>query len=263
MFSHPSSSTHQHLFLSLLLLVCSQNEVACSLGEGRNIWQQPKPDPILRNQSFIQDTFPSGFMWGTGTSAFQTEGAWNQDGKGTSVWDHFTHSYSASKTADVASDSYNSWEEDVEALQYLGVKSYSLSLSWPRLFPDGNARGQPNTAAVKHYNRLIKRLLEIKIEPIVTIYHWDLPQVLQEQYGGWKNDTLVELFDQYAAFCFHTFGGLVRYWITMHNPYLVAVQGYGTGVHAPGEKGGPAGSLIVAQNLIKVCCTGSLKRFLH
>ncbi|XP_028272220.1 beta-klotho isoform X2 [Parambassis ranga] len=251
MLSHPSPSTHQHLFLSLLLLVCSWNEVACSLGEGRNIWQQPKPDPILKNQSFIQDTFPSGFMWGTGTSAFQTEGAWNQDGKGTSVWDHFTHSHSTSETADVASDSYNSWEEDVKALEYLGVQSYSFSLSWPRLFPDGNARGQPNTAAVKHYNRLIERLLEIKIEPIVTIYHWDLPQVLQERYGGWKNDTLVELFDQYAAFCFHTFGGRVRYWITMHNPYLVAVQGYGTGLHAPGEKDGSAGSLIVAHNLIK------------
>ncbi|XP_074505079.1 beta-klotho [Sebastes fasciatus] len=244
MLNHPSPPT---LLLSLLLLVCAWNKAACSLGDGREIWQQPKPDPIIKDQSFLHDTFPSGFLWGSGTSAFQTEGAWDQEGKSPSIWDHFTHS----ETANVASDSYNRWEEDVEALEYLGVSSYSFSLSWPRLFPDGNARGQPNTAAVEHYSRLIGRLLEKKIEPIVTLHHWDLPQVLQEHYGGWRNDTVVGLFEEYAAFCFHTFGSRVRYWLTMHNPYLVAVQGYGTGVHAPGETGGPAGSLIVAHNLIR------------
>ncbi|XP_076595294.1 beta-klotho [Chaetodon auriga] len=253
MLNHLSPPTCQCLLLSLLLLECGWNKAACSLGEGRKIWQQPKPDPIIQDQSFLHDTFPSGFLWGSGTSAFQTEGAWDQEGKGPSIWDHFTHSTVklATETADVASDSYARWEEDVEALEYLSVRSYSFSLSWPRLFPDGNARGQPNTAAVQHYSRLIERLLEKKIEPIVTLHHWDLPQVLQEQYGGWKNDTLVGLFEEYAAFCFHTFGSHVRYWLTMHNPYLVAVQGYGTGVHAPGETGDPAGSLIVAHNLIR------------
>ncbi|TDH07710.1 hypothetical protein EPR50_G00108310 [Perca flavescens] len=253
MLNHPSSPTQ--FLLSLLLLVCGWNTAACSLGEGRKIWQQPKPDPIIEGQSFLQDTFPSGFLWGSGTSAFQTEGAWDQEGKGPSIWDHFTNSTVSGnlvkETANVASDSYTRWEEDVEALEYLGARSYSFSLSWPRLFPDGNARGQPNTAAVQHYSRLIERLLEKEIEPIVTLHHWDLPQVLQERYGGWKNDTLVGLFDEYAAFCFHTFGSRVRYWLTMNNPYLVAVQGYGTGVHAPGETGGPAGSLIVAHNLIR------------
>lgn len=156
----------------------------------------------------------------------------------------------------MASDSYIHWKEDVDALEYLGVSSYSFSLSWPRLFPDGNARGRPNTGAVEHYNRLIDRLLEKQIQPIVTIHHWDLPQVLQETYGGWKNDTLVELFRDYAAFCFHTFGSRVKYWLTMHNPYLVAVQGYGTGVHAPGETGGTTVSLIAAHNMIKVGYTG-------
>ena len=247
MLTHPSP-------LCLLLLVCGWNKAACSLGDGREIWQQPKPDPIIKDQAFLRDTFPSGFLWGSGTSAFQTEGAWDQEGKGTSIWDHFTHSsFSlAIETADVASDSFTRWEEDVAALEYLGVRSYSFSLSWPRLFPDGNPRGQPNTAAVEHYSRLIERLLEKKIEPVVTLHHWDLPQVLQERYGGWRNDTLVGLFEEYAAFCFHTFGSRVRFWLTMHNPYLVAVQGYGTGVHAPGETGGPAGSLIVAHNLIRV-----------
>lgn len=236
--------------LSLLLVLSGCSKAACSAGDGRRIWLQPKPD-----QQFLQDEFPPGFLWGSGTSAYQTEGAWDRDGKGPSVWDRFVHSSNVTlseDTADVASDSYARWEEDVEALVYLGVRSYSFSLSWPRLFPDGNARGQPNRAAVRHYTRLIEGLLSKNIEPVVTLHHWDLPQVLQERHGGWKNATLVGMFEDYAAFCFRTFGRRVRYWLTMHNPYLVAVQGYGTGVHAPGEKGGAAASLTVAHNLIQV-----------
>lgn len=253
MLSHLSPPTCQRLSLVLLLLVCAWSRVAGTFGEGRKIWQQPKPDPSIHNQTFLQDNFPSGFLWGSGTSAFQTEGAWDQGGKGPSIWDHFTHStVAAADTADVASDSYNRFEEDVEALVYLGVRSYSFSLSWPRLFPDGDATGQPNAVAVEHYSQLIDRLLEKNIEPVVTLYHWDLPQVLQEQHAGWRNDMLVGLFEEYAAFCFRTFGSRVRYWLTMHNPYLVAVQGYGTGVHAPGETGGAASYLIVAHNLIRV-----------
>uniref|UniRef100_A0A3Q2Q236 Klotho beta n=1 Tax=Fundulus heteroclitus TaxID=8078 RepID=A0A3Q2Q236_FUNHE len=253
MLRHPSCPT---LLLVLLLgLVSLSNRALCSPGEGMSIWQRPKPSPIAKDQSFLQDTFPQGFLWGSGTSAFQTEGAWNQDGKGVSIWDRFTHSSARDpfpkETADVASDSYRRWEEDVEALGYLGVRSYSFSLSWPRLFPDGYATGEPNAAAVAHYSRLIDRLLEKTIEPIVTLYHWDLPQVFQDQYGGWKNNTLVERFEEYAAFCFHVFGNRVKYWLTMHNPYLVAVQGYGRGVHAPGEKGGLSSALIVAHNLIR------------
>ncbi|XP_029369159.1 beta-klotho [Echeneis naucrates] len=255
MWNHLSPPTQQCLFIWFLFLVCAWDKAACSFGEGRKIWQEPKPDPIINGQSFLHDTFPSGFLWSSGTSAFQTEGAWDQEGKGPSIWDHFIHSSvnanSSARTANVASDSYTRWEEDVEALELLGVRSYSFSLSWPRLFPDGHAGSQPNAAAVDHYSRLIERLLQSKIEPIVTIHHWDLPQVLQENYGGWKNHTLVGLFEEYAAFCFRTFGGRVRYWLTMHNPYLVAVHGYGTGLHAPGERGGPSGSLIVAHNLIR------------
>lgn len=262
MLDHPSPPLHL-LSLCLLFLVCGVNKAACSPGEGRRIWQQPKPSLFIKDQAFLHDIFPSGFLWGTGTSAFQTEGAWDQEGKGASIWDHFTHSTAgsalATETANVASDSYTLWEKDVEALEYLGVRSYSFSLSWPRLFPDGDAKNPPNKVAVEHYSRLIEKLLEKKIEPLVTLHHWDLPQVLQEQHGGWRNDTLVELFEEYAAFCFHTFGSRVKLWLTMHNPYLVAVQGYGTGVHAPGEKGGSAGSLIVAHNLIRVSKRGSFR----
>lgn len=247
MLAHPSARS---LVLALLLVLSGCNKSACAFGEGRRVWLQPKSD-----QQFLHDKFPSGFLWGSGTSAFQTEGAWDHDGKGPSIWDRFIHSSNANlseDTADVASDSYARWEEDVEALVYLGVRSYSFSLSWPRLFPDGNARGQPNLAAVRHYTQLIERLLSKKIEPIVTLHHWDLPQALQERYGGWKNATLVGLFEEYAAFCFRTFGGRVKYWLTMHNPYLVAVHGYGVGLHAPGDIGGAATSLIVAHNLIQV-----------
>ncbi|XP_038152482.1 beta-klotho [Cyprinodon tularosa] len=248
MLNHPPCPTYR--LVSLLSLMFLWNQAICSPGEGRSIWQRPKSNPIIKEQLFLEETFPQDFLWGSGTSAFQTEGAWNQDGKGVSIWDYFTHS-SDSETADVASDSYNYWEEDVAALGYLGVRSYSFSLSWPRLFPDGNAAGEPNAAAVDHYSRLMERLLEKKVEPIVTLYHWDLPQVFQDQYGGWKNDTLVEHFKEYAEFCFKTFGKHVKYWLTIHNPYLVAVQGYGTGLHAPGEKGGISSALTVAHNLIR------------
>lgn len=255
MLNHLFLPMRRCLLVFLLLSVFGWKKATCSPGEGRKVWQQPKPDPITLDQSFLHDTFPSGFLWGSGTSAFQTEGAWDQDGKGASIWDNFTHStasgHLATETANVASDSYSYWEKDVKALVYLGVRSYTFSLSWPRFFPDGNARGQPNMAAVKHYSNLIDRLLENNIEPVVALHHWDLPQALQEHYGGWKNETLIELFEDYAFFCFHTFGNRVKYWLTMHNPYMVAVQGYGTGVHAPGEAGDASTSLTVAHNLIK------------
>ncbi|XP_070959526.1 beta-klotho [Oncorhynchus clarkii lewisi] len=240
---------------SLFLTVMVWRGDFCSLGEGRRQWQHPTtPEPFTQSQSFFHGTFPPGFLWGTGTSAFQTEGAWDCDGKGPSIWDHFTHSVphrGDGSVADAASDGYNRWEEDVEALGYLGVRSYAFSLSWPRIFPDGVATGRPNRVAVEHYGRLLDRLLERGIEPVVTLFHWDLPQALQEHYGGWRNDTLVGLFDAYAAFCFRTYGGRVRYWITIHNPYLVADQGYGTGVHAPGETGDATAPFNVAHNLIK------------
>uniref|UniRef100_A0A8C6U3A0 Klotho beta n=1 Tax=Neogobius melanostomus TaxID=47308 RepID=A0A8C6U3A0_9GOBI len=237
-------------WLFLLLLVCGCTGTAGSLGEGRKIWQQQNTDPVSPDQLFLQDTFPRDFLWASGTSAFQTEGAWDQDEKGVSIWDSFAHSRFGD-TVNIASDCYVQWEGDVKALQFLGLRAYTFSLSWPRLFPDGNAKYKPNLAAVRHYSRLIDKLLENKIEPIVTLYHWDLPQVLQERYGGWRNETLIEHFEDYASFCFYMFGDKVKYWLTMHNPYLVAVQGYGTGLHAPGETGGDASSLKVAHNMIK------------
>ncbi|KAK7137503.1 hypothetical protein R3I94_013222 [Phoxinus phoxinus] len=214
--------------------------VLCGLDhKASQLWLQPL------NETFLQTgAFPSEFLWGVGTAAFPTEGSWDADGKGESVWDRFTHHPRTS-------DSYLQWEEDLRSVQYLGVQFYSFSLSWTRLFPNGDATENPNPAGVEHYRRLIGRLRDLRVEPVVTLFHWDLPQVLQERSGGWLNRSMADAFADYAAFCFRTFGGEVRYWITMHNPFLLAVLGYGTGAHAPGVTGGHAEPFIAAHNLIR------------
>ncbi|XP_062874780.1 beta-klotho [Trichomycterus rosablanca] len=238
--------------LALLITVHVWYSVECLSGDGKTLWSEP-----LNRTEFLSGTFPEGFLWGVGTAAFPTEGSWDRDGKGASVWDHFTHNSLSrttnlsNRTADASSDSYALWEKDVEAVKYLGVNFYSFSISWPRIFPDGNATGSPNRAAVEHYRRLIARLKSLDLEPVVTLFHWDLPQVLQDNLGGWRNPDLVQIFSDYAAFCFRTFGRDVRYWITMHNPLIVAFQGYRTGLHAPGVTGDPADPFIVAHNLIR------------
>lgn len=245
--------THFH-FLSFLLMTTGVWDAAeCSSGDGKSLWYRS-----LNQSEFLSGTFPKGFLWGVGTAAFPTEGSWDRDGKGLSIWDHFTHhalgrgNNISNLTADTASDSYVLWEKDIESLQYLGVKFYSFSISWPRIFPDGDATRQPNLAAVDHYHHLIGRLKALNLEPVVTLFHWDLPQILQEKLGGWKNSKLVQIFADYAAFCFKTFGQDVRYWITIYNPVAIAFLGYGTGIHAPGVSGDPADPFIVAHNLIRV-----------
>ncbi|XP_016098946.1 beta-klotho-like [Sinocyclocheilus grahami] len=224
--------------VSLVLILWGTSEKV--QGKASKLWLQPL------NETFLQTgVFPSGFLWGVGTAAFPTEGSWDADGKGESVWDCFT------RHTDPSSNSYIQWEEDLESVRYLGVNFYAFSLSWTRIFPDGNAKAHPNPAGVQHYRRLIGKLKELQVEPVVTLFHWDFPQVLQERFGGWLNRTTADVFADYAAFCFQTFGAEVRYWITMHNPFLLAVQGYGTGAHAPGVTGDPADPFIAAHNLLR------------
>ncbi|XP_030621245.1 beta-klotho [Chanos chanos] len=236
--------------LSFFVGWCMCGVVERVSGEGKQQWLQQQ-----NHSQFFQVEFPAGFLWGVGSSAFQTEGSWNIDGKGPSIWDHFTHSSVAggiiSETADISSNSYALWETDIKLVSYLGVQFHAFSLSWPRLFPDGFPTGHPNRAAVEHYQRLIRGLRLRGVEPVVTLFHWDFPQALQDQYGGWRNSSIVEVFADYAAFCFATFGTEVKIWLTMHNPFLLALQGYGTGVHAPGETGDPKTPFTVAHNLIK------------
>ncbi|NXU53581.1 KLOTB protein, partial [Turnix velox] len=221
-------------------------------GEGRSVWKKdPNYSPVSETQMFLYDTFPKDFLWGVGTGAFQVEGSWRKDGKGSSIWDHFIHSeYRNADRTDASSDSYTLMDKDLSALNFLGVTFYQFSISWSRLFPTGVV-ATPNAKGLQYYNTLIDSLLHRNIDPVVTLYHWDLPLMLQEKYGGWKNESVVDIFNDYATFCFQTFGDRVKYWITIHNPYLVAWHGYGTGIHAPGERGKLTTVYSVGHNLIK------------
>ncbi|XP_010004455.1 PREDICTED: beta-klotho [Chaetura pelagica] len=221
-------------------------------GEGRSVWKKdPHFSPVSETQMFSYDMFPKEFLWGVGTGAFQVEGSWRKDGKGSSVWDRFIHSeFQDANSMDASSDSYTLLDQDLSALDFLGVSFYQFSISWSRLFPTGVVTA-PNEKGLQYYNTLIDSLLYRNIDPMVTLYHWDLPLMLQEKFGGWKNESVINIFNDYATFCFQTFGDRVKYWITIHNPYLVAWHGYGTGIHAPGERGKITTVYSVGHNLIK------------
>jgi len=187
--------------------------------------------------SFLPGRFPDGFSFSTATAAYQIEGGWNASGKGESIWDRFSHTpgkVDRGDTGDVACDSYNKYREDVQLMKAMGLKYYRFSLSWPRIFPDGTVAGGVNQAGVDYYNNVIDELLANGITPMVTLYHWDLPQALQDRYGGWVNETLVEHFNDYASYVFQAFGDRVRFWLTFNEPNVVCDNGHITGEHAPG-----------------------------
>ncbi|KAM6984641.1 klotho [Aplochiton taeniatus] len=202
------------------------------------------------DKAFLYDTFPDNFMWSVGTAAYQVEGAFEKDGKGLSIWDTFTRGGNRKATGDVGSDSYHNIHADIRAIKQLAVSHYRFSLSWSRIFPNGT-RGSYNEIGTNYYRSLIRRLKEIGVQPVVTLYHWDLPDNLQRTFGGWSNHALVNIFRDYADFCFQTFGDDVKYWITIDNPFVVAWHGYGTGVVAPGTKNDPDLPFQVGHNLLK------------
>jgi beta-glucosidase len=178
--------------------------------------------------------FPDGFLWGTATSSYQIEGARDADGKGESIWDRFSHAPGNIKnndTGDVANDHYHRWPEDVEIMKDLGLKSYRFSISWPRILPAG--RGQVNQAGLDFYSRLVDGLLEANIEPFVTLYHWDLPQALQDE-GGWPVRSTADAFVAYADVVSRHLGDRAKHWITHNEPWVTAFMGYWGGQHAPG-----------------------------
>jgi beta-glucosidase len=188
--------------------------------------------------------FPDGFLWGAATAAYQIEGAPDADGKGPSIWDTFSHTPGKvwhSDTGDVACDSYHRYPEDIAMLQRLGVGGYRFSLSWPRIQPDG--RGPANQKGLDYYRRLTDALLEKDITPVVTLYHWDLPQALQDK-GGWAMRDIAEIFADYAAIAGEALGDRVRHWITLNEPWVVEHVGYREGRHAPGLS--DAGKAIAA-----------------
>jgi beta-glucosidase len=171
---------------------------------------------------------------GTATAAYQVEGAWDEDGKGPSVWDTFTRRPDAVRdgdTGDVACDHYHRWEEDVALLRDLGAPGYRFSVSWPRVMPTG--RGEVNDAGLDFYDRLVDALLEAGIAPMATLYHWDLPQALQDD-GGWLNRETVHRFGEYATVVAGRLGDRVAQWVPVNEPNVVTMQGHARGTHAPG-----------------------------
>jgi beta-glucosidase len=190
-------------------------------------------------------TFPDGFLWGVATSAFQIEGSLDADGRGESIWDRFPGE--SGDTGDVACDHYRRWREDVELLGELGVNAYRFSIAWPRLYPTG--RAPLERRGLEHYERLLDALLERGIEPVVTLYHWDLPQALEDE-GGWRNRDTVECFVDYAATCFDAYGERVRWWLTINEPWIVGLLGYLHGLHAPGHQGDVLGEVTVFHHLL-------------
>ncbi|MFC7388158.1 GH1 family beta-glucosidase [Sphaerisporangium rhizosphaerae] len=193
--------------------------------------------------------YPPGFVWGTATAAYQIEGAADEDGRGPSIWDVFCRvpgAVAGGDTGEVACDHYHRWPEDVELMAGLGVDAYRFSVAWPRVLPTGS--GQVNERGLDFYRRLADALLERGIEPYVTLYHWDLPQAL-EDLGGWRARDTAERFADYAEIVHGALGDRVRHWITLNEPYCSSIVGYGEGRHAPGAKEGH-GALAAAHHLL-------------
>lgn len=194
--------------------------------------------------------FPEDFKWSTATSSYQIEGAWNVADKGESIWDTFVQEddrVANGDTGEIACDSYHKYKTDVQLIKNMGLSYYRFSLSWPRLLPNG-LPASASEDGVRYYNALIDELLANGIAPQVTLYHWDLPQVLEDQ-GGFLSDNFPVWFDDYAAFSFDKFGDRVKLWITFNEPDSIVVLGYGYGVFAPGKMGDFV--YTAAHNLIK------------
>ncbi|XP_047316160.1 beta-glucosidase 40-like [Impatiens glandulifera] len=183
-----------------------------------------------------RSSFPKGFVFGTASSSYQFEGAVTEGGRGPTIWDKFSHSFGNIKdfsNADVAVDQYHLFNEDIKLMKEVGVDAYRLSIAWSRIFPNGT--GSINQAGVDHYNTVIDALLANGIEPYVTLYHWDLPQVLYDRYMGWLSSQIIDDYAVYAETCFKLFGDRVKYWITFNEPHTISVAGFDIGIHAPGR----------------------------
>jgi beta-glucosidase len=192
--------------------------------------------------------FPKGFLLGAATSAYQIEGAYNLGGRGLSIWDVFSHSPSKihnNENGDVACDHYHRFEEDVALMQELGLQTYRFSVSWSRVLPTG--RGEVNSEGLQFYDNLVDALIKAKIVPQMTLYHWDLPQALQEE-GGWQNRKVIDDYLNYAKILFDHFNGRVQIWTTFNEVFCIAALGHSLGVFAPGFKD-PQAAVTVAHHV--------------
>jgi beta-glucosidase len=178
------------------------------------------------------------FFWGTATAAYQIEGAWKEDNKGISIWDAFTHNEAHKiknkANGDIACDFYHQYPGDINLVNQLGFNSFRFSISWPRVMPLGT--NEVNIKGIDYYQRIIDTCLEKNIEPWITLYHWDLPQALEDK-GGWLNRDIVGWFSEYCYLCAKAFGDRVKHWIVINEPMSFTMFGYGIGIHAPGKIG--------------------------
>lgn len=211
--------------------------------------------------------FPKDFVWGAATSSYQIEGGTTDGGRGPSIWDTFCQESKDNCNGDlgnVTDDHYHHWKEDVQLMKELGLKAYRFSISWSRILPTGrvdfktgdddtNIEGV-NYEGVDFYSNLIDELLKSNIVPFVTLYHWDLPQGLQDKYGGWEDREIIDDFANYARVCFHFFGDRVKHWITINEGWTVAIHGYEEASNAPGllgkDVGGTGDPYLVGHHLL-------------
>jgi beta-glucosidase len=187
-------------------------------------------------EEFVKADFGPGFKWGVAAAAYQTEGAWNLDGKGESTWDHFSRIHSKIENgdnADVAADFYHRYAEDIDLIKSMNFDAFRFSVSWPRVLPEGT--GAVNRKGLDFYHRVIDKCLSVEIEPWITIYHWDTPQALEEQ-GGWTNRKIIDWFSEYVNVLTKEYGGKVKNWMTMNEQLAFTGGGYMIGDFAPGRK---------------------------
>jgi beta-glucosidase len=198
---------------------------------------------LLDIGNLSRSSFPRGFIFGAGSSAYQFEGAVNEGGRGPSIWDTFTHKHPEKirdgSNADITVDQYHRYKEDVGIMKDQNLDSYRFSISWPRILPKGKLSGGINHEGIKYYNNLINELLANGIQPFVTLFHWDLPQVLEDEYGGFLNSRVINDFRDYADLCFKEFGDRVKNWVTLNEPWVFSNSGYALGTMAPGRCSGP------------------------
>lgn len=191
----------------------------------------------MNTKKFVKQDFGDDFLWGISSSATQTEGAYNVDGKGLSIWDIFVTDRKKILNNDThfqASDFYNNYKTDIALIKQMGIPNYRFSLSWSRILPSGI--GEINQAGLDFYHNVIDCCLEHGIEPFITLYHWDLPQELEVK-GGWTNRDILSWFEEYTSVCVTAFKGKVNYWMVLNEPMVFTGGGYFLGVHAPGKKG--------------------------
>jgi len=179
--------------------------------------------------------FPAGFLWGAATASYQIEGAVNEDGRGVSVWDTFSHTPGKTdngETGDVACDHYHRYGDDIRMIAELGIPNYRFSIAWPRILPNGD--GEVNQLGLDFYKRLVDMLIEHNINPVVTLFHWDYPQTLEDR-GGWASREAHRWFGDYAEVVYKALGDRVKHWITLNEPWCHAFLGHAAGAHAPGN----------------------------